>query len=137
MTETGQVKVGGATLTWNNLAVIIILGFIGIASLFMGFQNYGTEDEYFTIYVFLGVSCFAAIGYFFFRREASPKKSDIPTVNIVTVLECGSCNLKRIRDFKPGDYVNKNDEPCTRCDGNMRIIGIHRRSDPKDKKTRK
>lgn len=134
MTETGQVSVGGASLTWNNLAVIIILGFIGIASLYMGFQNYGTEDEYFMIYVFLGVLCFSAIGYFFFRRDSTSTKSDIPTVNVVSILECGSCNLKRIRDFKPGDYVNKDDEPCTRCDGKMRIIGIHKRTDPNEKK---
>ena len=134
MTETGQVNVGGATLSWNNLAVIIILGFIGIASLYMGFENYGIEDEYFMIYVLLGVSCFAAIGYFFFKKDVAPTKSEIPSVNIVTVLECSSCNLKRIRDFKTGDYINKDDEPCTRCDGNMRIIGIHKRSDPKEKK---
>jgi len=134
MTETGNVNVGGATLSWNNLAVIIILGFIGVASLYMGFQNYGTEDEYLMIYVFLGVSCFAAIGYFFFKRDPTPTKSDIPSVNIVTVLECSSCNLKRIRDFKAGDYINKDDEPCTRCDGNMRVVGIHKLSDPKEKK---
>ena len=134
MTEPSEVNMGSTQLNTTSLAVIVILGFIGLTSLYMGFQNYGEENEYFMIYMLLGTACFSVIGYLFFRPKTSRKAPEIPKVPIVTVLECSSCNLKRIRDFKSGDYVNKDDEPCTRCDGNMRIVGIHRRKEPERKR---
>jgi hypothetical protein len=39
-----------------------------------------------------------------------------------------------VRDFQRGDYVFKDDEPCTRCEGKMVITGIHRRPDEKSKR---
>jgi hypothetical protein len=73
----------------------------------------------------------------FFRTKAitsSPKRSIMPEVEVITTLECPSCNLKRVRDFQRGDYVFKDDEPCTRCEGKMVITGIHRRPDEKSKR---
>lgn len=127
------------SLSWVTLAVVVVIGIFSLLSLWMGFQAYGSEHpEQANYYIIIGTAGFAAIGYMFFRTKAitsSKRTATVPKVEVVTILECPSCELKRVRDFQKGDYVYKDDEPCTRCEGTMVITGIHRRAEPK-KKTR-
>jgi hypothetical protein len=87
-------------------------------------------------YLLIGALGFAAIGYMLFRggRPTSQQKMDIPRVEVITTLDCPKCSLKRVRDFKQGDYVFKSDEPCTRCDGIMIISRINRKKEPEKEK---
>ena len=39
MTEPSEASMGSTQLNTTSLAVIVVLGFIGIARLYMGFQN--------------------------------------------------------------------------------------------------
>ena len=128
-----NTQLSNMSMSWVTLAAIMVLGGISIYMLWMGFQSYGSENpEYAMYYIFSGTAGFAVIGYMFFRTKAmTTTKPDVPKVDVVTILECPSCNLKRVRNFKRGDYINKDDEPCTRCEGNMVITGIHRRAEPK------
>jgi len=122
------------SLSWVTLAAIVVIGIFSLFSLWMGFQAFGSDHpEHSTYYIFIGTAGFAAIGYMFFRTKAvtGARKPEAPKVDVVTVLECPSCNLKRVRDFKRGDYVFKDDEPCTRCEGKMLITGIHKRAEAK------
>jgi len=127
------------SLSWVTLAVVVVIGIFSLLSLWLGFQAYGSEHpEQANYYIIIGTAGFAAIGYMFFRTKAitsSRKSVTVPKVEVVTILECPSCELKRVRDFQKGDYVYKDDEPCTRCEGTMVITGIHKRAEPK-KKTR-
>ena len=119
-----------------NLVIIVIIGILSLASLYLGFKSF-TEDQITAyIYILIGALGFAAIGYMLFRggRPSSQTKQDIPQVDILTTLECPKCNLRRVREFKKGDYVFKNDEACTRCDGNMIISRIHKKKDPEKEK---
>jgi len=127
--------VGGATQSWITLAAMIIVGALALVSLYMGFQAYGNEEiEIAFMYMIIGTSGFIAIGYAFFRPKPTsmdplkPKKFDV-----ITTLECPQCNLKRVRAFQRGDYIYKNDEPCTRCEGKMIITSIHTRKEEKKK----
>ena len=116
-------------------AAIAIVGLIALFSLYMGFLAWGNDSQSAYMYLFIGASGFAAIGYMFFRAKAvitEKKELDIPKVEVVSTLECPKCNLKRVRDFKRGDYLFKSDEPCTRCDGLMVITRIHRKKDEKE-----
>jgi hypothetical protein len=126
----------GITTNWVSLAALAIVGLLSLFSLYMGFQEWGTDQETSLIYIFIGAAGFAAIGYMVFRRQASvntPRKElEIQKVDVVTTLECPKCNLKRVRDFKRGDYIFKDDEPCTRCDGIMKITRITRKKDEKE-----
>ncbi len=126
---------GGAAQNWVTLAAMIIVGALALVSLYMGFQAYGNgEIEIAFMYMIIGTSGFIAIGYAFFRPKPpskdplKPKKFDV-----ITTLECPQCNLKRVRAFQRGDYIFKNDEPCTRCEGNMVITSIHTRKEEKKK----
>jgi hypothetical protein len=137
MGETTGAELPSMSLSWVTLAAIILIGIFSLFSLWMGFQSFGSDNpENSTYYIFIGTAGFAAIGYMFFRTRAvmATRRPTVPKVDVVTILECPSCNLKRVRDFKRGDYVYKDDEPCTRCEGNMVITGIHRREEPTKKK---
>lgn len=118
-----------------SLVLMVVVGAIALVSLYMGFQEYGENNmETAFMYILIGVSGFAAIGFNFFRSKPIAKQTSGPkSVEVVTTLECPQCNLKRVRAHQVGDYIFKSDEPCTRCDGSMVITRINTRKDPKKK----
>jgi hypothetical protein len=128
----------GMQASWIAYAAILIVGFLSLFSLYMGFINYGDNTDIAIIFIFLGAAGFAAIGYMLFRgKPVATAKDDtltIKKVEVYTTLECPKCQQKRVRDFKRGDYVFKDDEPCTRCDGLMVITKIARKKEEEDKK---
>ena len=131
----GNASIPSMSMSWVTLAIIAVIGIFSLWSIFMGLETMNSNEpgNYF-YYMVIGLVGFVAIGYMLFStRNAKPKKMDVSQVDVVTILECPSCNLKRVRDFKRGDYVNKDDETFTRCDGNMVIVGIHKRAEPKKK----
>ena len=139
MGETSGVQFPSMSLSWVTLAAIVVIGIFSLFSLWMGFQAFSSDNpERSTYYIFIGTAGFAAIGYMFFRTKAISvaRRPDVPKVGVVSILECPSCDLKRVRDFQRGDYVYKDDEPCTRCEGTMIITGIHRRPEPEKKARR-
>ena len=132
--ETGQLA-GGARQNWISLGLMVVVGAIALASLYMGFREYGDNNiETAFMYILIGVSGFAAIGFSFFRaKPVTEKKSGPKEAEVVTTLECPQCNLKRVRAHQVGDYIFKMDEPCTRCEGHMTITRINARKDPEKK----
>ena len=133
--ETGQLA-GGARQNWISLGLMVVVGAIALASLYMGFREYGDNNiETAFMYILIGVSGFAAIGFNFFRAKPVAKQAKGPkVVEVITTMECPQCNLKRVREHQVGDFIFKKDEPCTRCEGNMVITRINARKDPKKKK---
>lgn len=137
MADGDARPLAGASQNWINLALMIIVGAIALASLYMGFLEYGDGNTNLGLaYILVGVSGFVALGFSFFRAKpvAEQQKDGTKEAEVVTTLECPQCNLKRVRAFQPGDYIFKKDEPCTRCEGMMTITRINARKDPKDKK---
>jgi hypothetical protein len=134
-TGNGSQAAAGMTASWVAYAAMMIVGILSLFSLYMGFQNYATNQDISIMYMVIGSAGFAAIGYLFFRGRAmvTQQKLDVKKVEVFTTLECPKCQLKRVRDFKRGDYVFKNDEPCTRCDGMMVITKIARKKEEEKK----
>jgi uncharacterized membrane protein YuzA (DUF378 family) len=135
MADSDVRPMAGATQNWTTLALMVVVGAIALASLYMGFTEYGDGNlETAFMYILIGVSGFVAIGFTFFKSKPVTKTKDgQKEVEVVTTLECPQCNLKRVRAFQPGDYVFKKDEPCTRCEGMMTITRINARKEPKKK----
>lgn len=44
---------------------------------------------------------------------------------IVTVVECSSCNIKKINKFQKGDYITKKVDKCSKCENNQVITAIY------------
>jgi len=115
------------------LIVLLLIGALSIVSLFLGFDAYlSDKQQKASLYLLLGTGGFALIGYMFFRSKSLMEKVDIiPRLEVVTTLECPNCGLKKIRSFKQGDYLFKEDEECTRCKGKMVVGKIYGREKPK------
>jgi hypothetical protein len=127
----------GMTASWVAYAAILIVGILSLFSLYMGFINYADNSDIALIYLFIGAAGFAAIGYMLFRSKPTTAKADaleVKKAEVFTTLECPKCQQKRVRDFKRGDYIYKDDEPCTRCDGMMIITKISRKKEEEKKK---
>ncbi len=134
---TSGAPAGAATASWVTYIAILLVGFIGLVSLYLGFQNYGTNPDIALMYLSIGAAGFAAIGFLLFRGRAAvvtQAKPELKKVEVFTTLECPKCGQKRVRDFKRGDFVFKDDEPCTRCDGMMMITKISRKKEEEKKK---
>jgi hypothetical protein len=111
---------------------MLLVGILALFSLYSGFQAYSNgELENAIYYILMGVSGFAAIGYLFFKSKIRRDRLIIQPVEVITTLECPQCNLKRVREFETGDYIFKDDHPCTRCEGNAVITRINRRKEKK------
>jgi len=125
----------GMTVSWVSYAAIMIVGLLSLFALYMGFINYTENQEIAIIYMFIGAAGFAAIGYLLFRGRPVTKQDKLTAkkVEVFTTLECPKCQQKRVRDFKRGDYIFKDDEPCTRCDGKMMITRITRKKEEEKK----
>ncbi len=125
------------TVSWVAYVAILIVGLLSLFSLYMGFVNYPDNTDVAIIYMFIGAAGFAAIGYMLVRGKPASTKSeplDVKKVEVFTTLECPKCQQKRVRDFKRGDFIFKDDEPCTRCDGMMMITKITRKKEEEKKK---
>ena len=135
MTDT-EPKAPLMSLSWVSVISLSVLGGVSLLFLWLGFQAYGGENpDKGILLIVVGTAGLAVIGYMFFRTKAvSSQKPPDKKAEVVTILECPSCDLKRVRDFQRGDYIYKTDEPCTRCEGIMTITGIHRKAEPKKKR---
>jgi hypothetical protein len=65
------------------------------------------------------------------RKRAASMKIEAPKV--MTTIECRKCNIKNVREFKRGDYVFKDLEPCQKCNDNMIITAIYKEVKEKEK----
>ncbi len=108
--------------SWVAYAAILIVGFLSLLSLYMGFINYADSPDVALIFLFLGAA-------------GKEEPLTVKKVEVFTTLECPKCQQKRVRDFKRGDFVFKDDEPCTRCDGMMMITKISRKKEDEKKKS--
>lgn len=127
----------GMTASWVAYAAILIVGLLSLFSLYMGFINYADNTDIALVYLFIGAAGFAAIGYMLFRSKPAVSKTEaleVKKAEVFTTLECPKCQQKRVRDFKRGDYIYKDDEPCTRCEGMMIITKISRKKEEEKKK---
>jgi len=128
--QTVYPSVGFSRLT---LVVLMFVGALSLLSLYLGFDAMLSDNmSRATIYLTMGTSGFALIGYMFFRAKPGAEGRDaIPRMDIATTLECQSCGFKRIRPFQRGDFMFKEAEECSRCKGRMFIEKIFGRERPK------
>lgn len=120
------------------LFVLLFVGALSLFSLYLGFDAYLLDRlDKAIYYLLMAFGGFALIGYLFFRSKSVLEKvTSIPEVEVVTTLECQNCGLKKMRPFQRGDYLFKEVEDCTRCEGKMIIEKIYGRERPQKKRTR-
>lgn len=130
---SGESAIPSVGFPWGTFIAVVVIGAFSLLSLYLGFEAIASgRNEDANYYLLLGSTGFAAMGYMIFRsRVTTVRKPLVPRVEVVTTLECPECGFKKVRGFKRGDYVFKEDEPCTQCEGRTIITRINRREKKK------
>ncbi len=118
------------------LLVIFLTLALSLAALVLAINAFSLNNiaaYYLLLIGFLGVALSA---YVLFQTRRRIKHLSIKTPSITTTVECEKCGFKSIREFKRGDYIFREVEPCQKCNENMVITAIYREVQEKKKKTR-
>ncbi|MGQ9680784.1 MAG: hypothetical protein ACUVV4_08500 [Candidatus Bathyarchaeia archaeon] len=129
MGEKGGVEYPAFNISLITLLAIALIGVFSLFAIYQGLQSYNDKDmEQAYYYMLIGIFGFAAMGFMFFRSKTLIKsRLELPKAEVLTTIECGKCGYKIVRKFERGDYIFKNNIPCTKCDGMMTITKVHRK----------
>lgn len=120
------------------LLVIFITLALSLTALILAINALRTPDQetvagYFLLIGFLGA---ALSTYVLLQTRKRMKRLSIKTPAITTIVECGKCGFRNVREFQRGDYIFKEVELCQKCNQNMLITAIYKEVKEKMKKTR-
>lgn len=110
------------------VAIILSLTAIMLATILI--EDY--PDVAWVLLIFGAIGAIMS-GYTLLQLRQRVLRTKIETPPITTSLECKSCGTKSIREFKRGDYIFKEGEPCQKCQGKTLITAIYREVKEKEK----
>jgi ABC-type multidrug transport system fused ATPase/permease subunit len=118
--------------TYLMIIVLIVLA-MSIVALIAAATYYQSSPELAVYLLIIGLVAMGMAVYMLFqsRKRAASMKIEAPKV--MTTIECRKCNIKNVREFKRGDYVFKDLEPCQKCNDNMIITAIYKEVKEKEK----
>jgi hypothetical protein len=119
--------------TYLMIIVLIVLA-LSIVALLLSVNTFIAGNT--MVAGYLLVIGFIAMGlsvYVLFQSRKRAASMKIETPKVMTTIECRKCNIKNIREFKRGDYVFKDLEPCQKCNDNMIITAIYKEVKEKEK----
>jgi hypothetical protein len=119
----------GSSIVITILAVAAaIVGLYAIGLAFNGSLDPTLQILYFSIAVF-------AFGFVFLSLTRMRRGVRIGSYNppkVLSIVKCGQCSFKQIKNFALGDFVFKALGKCTQCTtGDLSISGIYTEGPPK------
>jgi hypothetical protein len=115
------------------LMVIFITLALSLTALILAINTFGSDPVvagWLVLIGFVGVSLSTYV-LLQTRRRVSRLRIAVPP--ITTTIECKKCSFKSVREFKRGDYIFKEVEPCQKCNEKMTITAIYREVKDKEK----
>lgn len=127
--STGTTKI--STFVLAAIYITLILSVVAIIVAIGAFFEGSLEV---TIYLLgIGFIAMALSGYYLFQSRKHVATLKIESPQILTAIDCKSCNGVQTREFKRGDYVYKDNEKCPKCEGTGMIVAIYREVKEKEK----
>ena len=124
-------------ISWFVLLVIFITIALSLAAIIFAIDAFSTGQELVAGYLLLiGFLAAALSTYVLFQTRKRMMRLRIKSLPVTTTIECGKCGFKNVREFKRGDYIFKEVEPCQKCNVNMLITAIYREVKERKEKTR-
>jgi hypothetical protein len=118
--------------TFLMLIVLIVIA-LSIVALIMAVNVYPGQPELAVYLLVIGFIAMALAAYVLLqsRRRVASMKIEAPKT--MTTVECRKCGFKSVREFKRGDFVFKELDPCQKCDDKMIITAIYKEVKEKEK----
>jgi predicted ferric reductase len=118
--------------TYLMMIVLIVLA-LAIVALVSAAYMYETNVQFAVFLLATGVIAMGLSVYVLFQSRKRVAKMKIEAPKVMTTIECRKCNIKNVREFKRGDFVFKDLEPCQKCNDNMIITAIYKEVKEKEK----
>jgi hypothetical protein len=115
------------------MIVLIVLA-LSIVSLIFSVSAFIEGNELVAGYLLvIGFIAMGLAGYVLFQSRKRVASMKIEAPKVMTTIECRKCGFKSVREFKRGDFVFKDLDPCQKCDDTMIITGIYKEVKEKEK----
>jgi hypothetical protein len=117
------------------LMIVFVILALSLTSLVLAITAFFYGNEVFASYLLL--AGFIGVGvstYFLFQSRKRLMSLKIETPPTTTTVECRKCGFKSVREFRRGDYVFRELEPCQKCNDKMMITAIYREVKEKEKR---
>jgi len=109
------------------LAIVLVVLILSVAAFSQSIISYRNQRPLEGLnFMVIGVSGFILSAYLLFQMKRRVRPPAIKEPRVSTMIVCQKCGFKNIREFKRGDYVFKEMEPCPKCNEKMIIASIYR-----------
>jgi hypothetical protein len=116
------------------LMIVLIVLALSIVSLIFSVSAFIEGNELVAGYLLvIGFIAMGLAGYVLFQSRKRVASMKIEAPKVMTTIECRKCGFKSVREFKRGDFVFKDLDPCQKCDDTMIITGIYKEVKEKEK----
>jgi hypothetical protein len=133
MSNTSQSSAPTKMSTYLLMIVLIVLA-LSIVSLIFSVSAFIEGNELVAGYLLvIGFIAMGLAGYVLFQSRKRVASMKIEAPKVMTTIECRKCGFKSVREFKRGDFVFKDLDPCQKCDDTMIITGIYKEVKEKEK----
>jgi hypothetical protein len=133
MSNTSQASAPAKMSTYLLMIVLIVLA-LSIVSLIFSVSAFIEGNELVAGYLLvIGFIAMGLAGYVLFQSRKRVASMKIEAPKVMTTIECRKCGFKSVREFKRGDFVFKDLDPCQKCDDTMIITGIYKEVKEKEK----
>ncbi len=118
------------------LLVIFITLALSLTALILAIEFFSYNPIVAGYLLIIGLLAAGLSTYVLLQTRKRIKRLSIKTPPVTTTIECRKCGFKSIREFKRGDYIFKDTEPCQKCKENMLITAIYREVEEKKPRIR-
>ena len=118
----------GSSLVITILAAIMAI--VGIYTVGLAFSV--TDATLQILYLTISVLAFTFVLLSFTRMRRGVQIGRYAPPKVLSIVKCGQCSFKQIKNFGVGDFVFKTLGKCTQCTtGDLSISGIYTEGPPK------
>jgi len=120
----------GSSLALTILAVVMAV--VGLYAIGLVFGGTITDPNVMILYVTVAVLAFTFVLLTMTRMRRGIRLGMYTPPKVLSIVKCGQCSFKQIKNFAIGDFVFKTLGKCTQCNvGDLSINGIYTEGPPK------
>jgi len=116
------------------IAIITVLIILSLFTIIQVLKTYSETGYIDFLALTLSISAITISVYMFLQVRREPLKLGFEPLKVSTLIRCSKCGFETIREFKRGDYVLKEVDPCPKCNNPTFIYVIFRETEEKRKK---
>jgi len=120
----------GSSLAITILAILMAV--VGLYAIGLVFGGTITDPNVMILYVTVAVLAFTFVLLTMTRMRRGIRIGAYTPPKVLSIVKCGQCSFKQIKNFALGDFVFKTLGKCTQCTtGDLSISGIYTEGLPK------